>query len=186
MPSPLGHGLAGIAAGWGVAKPAADRRERILQAVLLAALATAPDLDLLTRHHRYETHSVGAAVLAGAAAALIRLPIATSRWRIFWAATAAWATHPLLDMLAPDNWPPIGVMAFWPFSHGFYLTGLNIFMPVARNIHSRAALTLDAWAALRETLILVPTVAAVWWIRTGRYRTRGRSSGPGIPPSPSA
>ncbi len=186
MPSPLGHGLAGLAAGWAVARPAEGRRALWTQSVLFAALGAAPDLDLLTRHHRYETHSVGAAVLAGAAVALVRLPVGTSRWRIFWAACAAWATHPLLDMLAPDNWPPIGVMAFWPFSRDFYITGLNIFMPVARNIHSRAALTLDAWAALRETVILVPIVWAVWWIRTGRRRTRGRSSGPGVPHSPSA
>jgi membrane-bound metal-dependent hydrolase YbcI (DUF457 family) len=186
MPSPLGHGLGGLAAGWAVAGPAEDRRALWTQTLLFMALGAAPDLDLLTRHHRYETHSVGAAVIAGAIAALVRLPVARTRGRIFWAATAAWATHPLMDMLAPDRWPPIGVEAFWPFSRGFYITGLNIFLPVARNLYSWSTWTHDARAAVRETLVLVPIVALVWWIRTRTSRSLVRSSGPGDPRRPSA
>jgi membrane-bound metal-dependent hydrolase YbcI (DUF457 family) len=185
MPSPLGHGLAGLAAGWAVAPPARGRRLLITQAALFMALGAAPDLDLLIGRHRYEMHSIGAAVLAGVAAALLRWPIAATRARIFWAACAAWATHPLLDMLAPDHWPPIGVMAFWPFSHGFYITGLEWFLPIARDWRSPATLWLDARAALRETLILLPVVVLVWQIRTGTGKTRGRSFGPTGPRSPS-
>ncbi len=186
MPSPLGHSLAGLAAGWAVAPPAEGRRPLITQAALFMALGAAPDLDLLVGRHRYETHSIGAAVIAGAVAALMRWPIAPTRARIFWAACAAWATHPLLDMLAPDHWPPIGVMAFWPLSRGFYITGLEWFLPIDRDWRSSAALWLDARAAIREALILVPVVVLVWWIRTGRDRTRARSSGPTGPHSPFA
>ena len=179
MPSPLGHGLAGLAAGWAVAAPAEGRRPLITQAALFMALGAAPDLDLLVGRHRYETHSIGAAVIAGAVAALMRWPVAATRARIFWAACAAWATHPLLDMLAPDHWPPIGVMAFWPFSRNFYITGLEWFLPIARDWRSSAALWLGrARRHACETLILVPVVALVWWLRTGRSRTRARSSGP--------
>src|SRR5579864_1184671 len=178
MPSPLGHSLAGLAAGWAVAPPAANRRALATQALLFAALGAAPDLDLLIGRHRYETHSIGAAVIAGAVAAVFRWPVARTRARIFWSATAAWATHPLLDMLAPDHWPPIGVMALWPFSRGFYITGLEWFLPIARNWRSSAVLWLDARAAVRETLILMPVVVLVWWIRKGRDKTRVRSSDP--------
>lgn len=178
MPSPLGHGLAGLAAGWAVAPPAKGRRPLIAQAALFIALGAAPDLDLLVGRHRYETHSIGAAVIAGAVAALMRWPVAATRARIFWATCAAWATHPLLDMLAPDHWPPIGVMAFWPISRGFYITGLEWFLPIDRDWRSSAALRLDARAAVREMVILVPVVVLVWWIRSGRDRTRARSSDP--------
>jgi membrane-bound metal-dependent hydrolase YbcI (DUF457 family) len=177
MPSPLGHSLAGLAAGWAVVPPAKGRLPLVTQAALFMALGAAPDLDLLFGRHRYETHSIGAAVLAGALAALMRWPIAPTRARIFWAACAAWATHPLLDMLAPDHWPPIGVMAFWPFSRGFYITGLEWFLPISRD-WSSASVWLDARAAVRETLILLPIVLLVWWIRMGTGRTHGRSSGP--------
>lgn len=186
MPSPLGHSLAGLAAGWAVTPPAQGRRPLVIQAALFMALGAAPDLDLLVGRHRYETHSIGAAVIAGAVAALMRWPVAPTRAQTFWAACAAWATHPLLDMLAPDHWPPIGVMAFWPFSRGFFITGLEWFLPIDRDWRSSAARWLDAQAAVREALILVPVVVFVWWIRTGRDRTRARSSDPTGPHSPSA
>jgi membrane-bound metal-dependent hydrolase YbcI (DUF457 family) len=186
VPSPLAHGLAGIAAGWSVTPPAEGRRALVIQSTLLAALGAAPDLDLLIHRHRYETHSIGAAVIAGAVAALLRWPIAPTRMRIFWAAMLAWATHPLLDMLAPDHLPPIGVMAFWPFNRGFYLTGWEVFLPIAREWQVPATIALDAHAAVRELLIMVPIVAGVWWVRTRRRKSRGRSSDPVAPRSPSA
>jgi membrane-bound metal-dependent hydrolase YbcI (DUF457 family) len=181
MPSPLGHGLAGLAAGWAVAPPLEGRRARLIQASVFAALGAAPDLDLLFGRHRYETHSLGAALIAGAVAAWLRWPIAATRARIFWAACAAWATHPLLDMLAPDHWPPIGVMALWPFSRDFYITGVEIFLPIAREWRSAATLALDARAAVREVAILAPIAALVWWIRTRKRRTLAPSSGRGAP-----
>ena len=115
-----------------MARPAQERRARIVQATIFLAIGAAPDLDLLIHRHRFETHSIGAALVAGMVGALMRWPVASTRTRTFFAVTAAWATHPLLDMLAPDRWPPIGVMAFWPFSRGFYITGWEIFLPIAR------------------------------------------------------
>ena len=150
------------------------------------AIGAAPDLDLLIGRHHYEMHSVGAAILAGLLAAWMRWPIGRSRWRIFLAATSAWASHPLLDMLAPDHSPPIGVMAFWPFSRGFYITGLEIFMPIARQWRRPGVIAWDIRAGLWEVLLLAPVAGLVWWIRTRTRRTRGRSSGRGVPRSPSA
>jgi membrane-bound metal-dependent hydrolase YbcI (DUF457 family) len=176
MPTPVGHALAGLAAGWAVARPADGTRRQLGQAALFGLVGAAPDLDLLFGRHRYETHSIGAAILAGLCVAAIGAPVARSRALIFWSTAAAWASHPLLDMLAPDNWPPIGVMAFWPFSRDFYISGLNLFLPVSRDVRSMAALEYDAWAAAREALILVPVVALVWWFRTRTSRNPARSS----------
>ena len=58
MPSPIGHALGGIAAGWAIA-PVKNARN----AVLLAGAGAAADLDLLVGTHRGPTHSLGAAVL---------------------------------------------------------------------------------------------------------------------------
>lgn len=186
MPSPIGHALGGLAAGWAVTPPARDRRSLVTQAAIFAALGAAPDLDLLIGRHHYEAHSVGAAILAGLLAAWMRWPIGRGRWRISLAAAAAWASHPLLDMLAPDHSPPIGVMAFWPFSRGFYITGIEIFLPIARQWRRPGVIAWDARAGLREMLILVPLVGLVWWIRTRTRRTHDRSSGRGARHSPSA
>lgn len=186
MPSPIGHALGGLAAGWAVSPPARDRRSLVTQAAIFAALGAAPDLDLLIGRHHYEAHSVGAAILAGLLAAWMRWPIGQGRWRIFFAATAAWASHPLLDMLAPDHSPPIGVMAFWPFSHQFYITGIEIFLPIARQWWRPGVIAWDARAGLREGLMLVPLVGLVWWIRTRTRRNPDRSSGRGGRHSPSA
>jgi hypothetical protein len=60
MPSPIGHALGGIAAGWG----RVPRRD-MAGAAILAAVSLAPDLDLLPvfQTHRGPSHSIGAAAL---------------------------------------------------------------------------------------------------------------------------
>lgn len=126
----------------------------------------AADLDLIVGWHSGGTHSVGAAAIAGIIAAVWRWPIAGSRWRIGLAAFAAWATHPLLDALAPDSSPPYGVMAFWPVSHQYFITGLSIFMPIWRSPGSLRAITHDIIAVAREIVILAPVVWATWKIRS--------------------
>ena len=167
MPTPLGHGLAGIATGWAVAGVSQDsRRARVTQAGIFAALAMAADLDLLVGAHSGPTHSVGAAAIAGVAAALWRWPIARSRLTIGLVAFLAWATHPLMDALAPDTSAPYGVMAFWPISHQYFLTGLSVFMPIWRYPISARAITHDILAIAREILILGPIVFVTWKLRS--------------------
>ena len=171
MPTPLGHALGGLAAGWAVAGPARDRYGIIQQSLWLALFGAAADLDLLVGRHRAESHSLGAAVLVATLAAwpLARAGvIADGRARTWLAVVAAWATHPLLDALAVDNGPPIGIMAFWPVSTGHVQTGWAVFLPVLREYWVARALKYDLWAALRETAILVPVCAAVWWLRRER------------------
>ena len=165
MPSPLGHAIAGVAAGWLVARPAAARRARVVQAALLGGLAMAPDLDLLIGRHSGETHSLGAAVLVASLAAAWRWPIAGTRGRIWLAAFAAWCTHPLLDGLSPDNSAPIGVMAFWPWTRTHVQTGLAVFAPIWRHPLTARVVAHDLIAVLREVAILGPVIALVWVLR---------------------
>jgi membrane-bound metal-dependent hydrolase YbcI (DUF457 family) len=167
VPTPIGHGLAGIAAGWsagGVAR--GDRRQLFTQVGILAMLGMAADLDLLIDWHSGPTHSVGAAAIAAIVAALWRWPIARTRWLIAAAAFAAWATHPLLDSLAPDTSPPIGVMAFWPLTTQYFISGLDVFMPIWRAPGNLKAVSHDIVAVLREVAILGPVVYVIW--KTGR------------------
>src|SRR5438477_8821958 len=158
MPSPVGHALAGIAAGWA----AAPRRD-LTAAIALAAVAAAPDLDLLLGSHREWTHSVGAAMLIGLAAWLV-----TRNWRWGAAATLAWGSHVLLDWLGSDTRPPIGVMALWPFTRGYYESRLHLFPAISRRYWLAEFWIYNLKALAVEVGIVGPIAAIVIWC--GRYR----------------
>jgi membrane-bound metal-dependent hydrolase YbcI (DUF457 family) len=158
MPSPVGHGLGGVAAAW----PLVPQRTR-RAAVLIAAIAIAPDLDLLVGTHRGPSHSLGAALVAGVVIALIA---PRDRWRWGSAAAVAWASHVLLDWLSNDTRPPIGIMALWPLSHGYYKASIEIFPPVSRKYWETRFWRYNAHALAAELIILGPMAAAVlWWWR---------------------
>src|SRR5690349_16615152 len=130
MPSPVGHALGGIAAGWQIL-PRPTRRA----AVVLAVIAIAPDLDLVFGTHREASHSIGAAAIAGLVSLVVARFVLARPWReAFWwsaAVTIAWLSHILLDWLSNDTRPPIGVMALWPFTHEHYKAAIEIFPPVS-------------------------------------------------------
>ena len=182
MPTPLGHALAGVATGWSVAGVAREnRRALVTQAAILASLAMAADLDLLVGAHSGPTHSVGAAAIAGALAAWARWPIARTRGTIFIAAFLAWATHPLMDSLSPDATAPFGVMAFWPFTTHYYLTGLSVFMSIWRYPVSARAITHDILAIAREILLLAPITYVAWKVGKSTEVGKSRSGGLATP-----
>jgi len=136
--------------------------------VVCAALAAAPDLDLVFgwRWHRTYAHSIGAALIVAAAAALIA-------WRrkrpvLFTSLTcgAAYATHILLDWLGADPTPPYGIMALWPFSHGWYISGLNLFDAVSREYWAPRQFILgNLLNAGWEVVVLGPVLIGLWLIR---------------------
>src|SRR6266511_1055996 len=144
MPSPIGHALGGIAAGWGNVP-----RRDMAGAAILAAVSIAPDLDLLFHSHRGPTHSAGAALLAGLVAwvltrrsAFAASPLPPSpglrrtgrRDRRSWAVavTLAWASHVVLDWLSNDTRLPVGVMAFWPLMRDYHKAGIEMFPAISR------------------------------------------------------
>ncbi len=173
MPSPLGHGLAAVAAGWTVAGRAATRPQLLRQVAILVAVGVAPDLDLLMGRHSMETHSIGAAIVVASTAAWQRWPVATSRVTIWLAVALAWLSHPILDALGSDTSVPIGVMAFWPFSRGHFQTSLGIFEAISRRYWRDDFWSLNISAIVREVLLVGPVLAIaaftspLWKRRTG-------------------
>jgi membrane-bound metal-dependent hydrolase YbcI (DUF457 family) len=168
MPSPIGHGLAAVAAGWAVARPAASPRALAVQAAIFAAVGAAPDLDLLVGRHSAEMHSMGAAAILATLAAWRRWPVAAGRSRIWLAVALAYASHPLLDALGFDTSPPIGVMAFWPLSHAYVQTSLHLFAPITRRWWLPGFFTHNLMAVVHEVAVLAPFVLIVWWWRRAR------------------
>lgn len=169
MPSPLGHGLAGIAAGWAASRPARPTRTLVVQTVTLAAIGMAPDLDLLWGRHSREAHSLGAALLVAAIAAWWRWPVgATSRARIFATVSLVWFLHPVMDAYAIDNTEPIGVMLWWPVSTRFVHSSQPFFDAISRMWRSPDIWSHNAIAGAHELAIFVPIVALVWLLRRSK------------------
>jgi inner membrane protein len=180
MPSPIGHALAGIAAGWLVdPAPARDAQGAMWRAAMFGAAAMAPDIDLLFGAHRGPTHGLGAAVLAGVfvwilegqAARLTAGRVSSadagslSRVRFALAIALAYVSHTLLDWLGNDTSPPIGIMALWPFSPDYYQSGLPVFMGISRQYWLREFWVSNARALAGELAILLPLVALVFFAR---------------------
>src|SRR6185503_3805956 len=128
-------------------------------------LGAAPDLDLLIGHHSAQAHSVGAAAIVATIIAGLNGPLADGRARVWCATFAAWATHPLLDALAIDTSPPIGVMALWPLSSAYVQTGLPVFAGISRAYSAPGFVEHTLLAVAREVLIVGLALFAVWRLR---------------------
>ena len=102
----LGHALAGVAAGWLVTgAPASVNRTTLAQLPRLPFWERRQTSTCAFGVHSIYTHSVGAAIIAGAVGP--RADAVTPVWPS--AAAAAWASHVLLDWLGTDTTPPIGI-----------------------------------------------------------------------------
>jgi inner membrane protein len=132
---------------------------------ICAALAVAPDLDMFVTTHRASWHSIAAAgVVAAAAWLLARTNRAGGRLAL--ASGLAWGSHVLLDWLGRDLAPPSGVMALWPFSRDYFVSGLDVFAEVSRRYWLPAEFVWGNLAALaRELLILGPIAGIAYWRR---------------------
>ena len=177
MPSPIGHALAGLATAW-ISTGAAARRTdplppttRLQLTIACVAAAVAPDIDLLFHAHRSYSHSVGAAAIAGVIAWLAahaRGPGGAGRHAVTIGITVgfAYATHILLDWLGRDTATPLGVMALWPFSSRFYLSGADLFTGISRRYwRPNEFIYGNLRSVARELVVLAPAVAAAAWFR---------------------
>jgi membrane-bound metal-dependent hydrolase YbcI (DUF457 family) len=173
MPSPVGHALAGIAAGWMVAPADATRKVLLRRVALYGLVAASPDLDLLAGAHSGPTHGLGAAALVGATGWLfLRSRRVPNAMRIGVAIAAAYASHTLLDWLGTDTSPPVGIMALWPFSRGYYESSVHVFMAISRRYWLSEFWVYNARALVREMVILLPIVLAVVGRRSRRRARR--------------
>ena len=160
MPSPLGHALGGLAAGW-IASSATRNRSRVLDAGWFAAAGMAADLDLLVGAHSGPTHSVGATAIVGLLAYLM-----TRRRSFSLAVSAAYASHIVLDWLGSDRAPPIGIMALWPLSRDYHESSLHVFHAVSRRYWQPDFWALNMHAVAREVIVLGPIAALIFWWRS--------------------
>jgi inner membrane protein len=195
MPSPIGHALAGVAVAWSAEQlpgSAGLKRPFALGVTLsCAAIAVLPDADLLYLPiHRTVTHSIGATILVTILAIAVtgkvtRLstlrraqvpgrgsthPGAHVAWGLVLMCAAAHSSHLLLDWLGADPSAPFGIQALWPFSHRWFISGLDLFPPTERrHVLSAASIAINLRAAGREIAIMGPIVLALaLWRRCGR------------------
>jgi hypothetical protein len=175
MPSPLGHGLIGLAVHAVTARDAGELWN-VRRALLVSGAAVAPDLDLLFQfvdgrnHHQAETHGVGAALLAGLVVVLIARLAGWARPAALGLVVAVgWLTHPLLDFFGNDTHPPIGLMGLWPFDRGFYKSPWIVFMDIGRTLDWRTVRH-NTVAISWELLVLTPFLAAACWFSRSKWR----------------
>lgn len=176
MPSPVGHALGGLIVGLALSPRPLGTLGTVGTLGTLGTVACAavlPDIDFLWGRHNMETHSVGAAVLAG---------LATLAWtrgrnpRVALAVMLAWATHILFDWLGSDDTPPLGVMALWPLNSTFYFADAFVFDAISRRYWLPNFVSHNVWAVIKETLILGPPFLLLTALR---WRERRRSRRPG-------
>lgn len=183
MPSPLGHAVAGLAAGWLIAGAPAPRNSTPhaanqpvanqpwistwRAALVFAGLAVSPDLDLLVGAHSMYTHSLGAALIVTLAVAALT-PAHARRWTAAFACGGAYATHTLLDWMGNDTTPPIGIMALWPLTSEYYESNLHFFMAITRRYWLPGFWTHNLIAMFREIGTLVPLALVIYFLRRQR------------------
>lgn len=180
MPSPIGHALGGVSAGWLVAGARRDRRW-LRQAILFALIGMLPDIDLMFGWHSGPTHSIGAAFVAGLATwAVVSVRPHGGRTRVTpsafalgplalpLAVFAAYSSHVLLDWLGEDTTPPFGVMALWPFSREYFLSPVTVMPAISRRYWLPGFFAHNARAVLFEIAVLGPIAAFAWLVRRRR------------------
>src|SRR5688500_4735611 len=131
MPSSIGHFLGGVAIGCLAGRRASFLDGRGASWPCLApcgVAATLPDLPfLLPIPHRGVTHSVGAVALIFAASYAVQ-----RGERVAGLVAAAYASHLFFDWLGEDSSSPRGVMALWPLTSGYFISGLDVFNSIDR------------------------------------------------------
>jgi len=174
MPSPVGHALGGLTAGW-LLQPRPSSPPPLVAAehLVFVALAIAPDLDLFGVVHRGASHPLAATLVVGAIAWRARRGPDRTRFAV--AAAAAYGSHVLLDWMGVDTSPPFGVPALWPLTDAYLQSPWQPFAAVSRRFHQPGLFWAPNAAAVgREILILLPMLILVGWWR-GRLRLPRRA-----------
>ena len=175
MPSPVGHALAGVAAGylvgggeagghtagrsgWSTARQLLSDRT----VIVFGLLGVLPDIDFLFGVHSTYTHSAGAIAVVGLLGGLAAKQAGV---RAHLAVAAAYGSHVALDWLGSDSVAPIGVMALWPLSPEFFLSDRYWFTSVCREYWLVECWWHNAWGLTHELLVLGPVALGAIVVR---------------------
>lgn len=128
------------------------------------------DMDIVLATHRGFSHSLGATVIVAGAVALIA-------WRQRWPAAAlamlagvAFGSHVVLDWLGHDSSPPFGIMALWPVSRDYFISGVDLFADVSRRYWRPDEFIFGNLRSLaQELVILVPPALVAWFVPRRQY-----------------
>lgn len=181
MPTPVGHALGGLAAAF--LANATARHPRLTAPVLwsAAALAIAPDLDILAGSHRTYTHSLAAVGLVGTVAWIVLRRRHADAVALATALAAAYGSHLIFDLMGKDTRDPTGLTVLWPFSASYYMTGWNVFSEVSRRYWLPQEFIVGNLRAVAwELMVLAPLVIAAWILWSGEtLKVERRKSGVG-------
>jgi hypothetical protein len=142
-----------------------------------AAVAVAPDLDILVGSHRTYTHSIaGVAIVAVAAWLILRSrpagPAAVA------ALTAAYASHLALDWTSKDTSFPSGLTVLWPFTSRYYKSGLDLFDEISRRYWLPDEFIIgNIKAAMWECVLVAPCLFLAWVFWSGRTLAANNEKG---------
>jgi membrane-bound metal-dependent hydrolase YbcI (DUF457 family) len=190
MPTPIGHALSGLTVAWVVDTMPCARStgSRTHAAAFSRALALAtvfaaviPDADLLIGSHRGWTHSIGAALIAGAIAALWAgrqsLPVMATAFAV----ALSCATHAWLDWLGTDGSMPRGVMILWPFDSSHYFSPVAIFPRVERRYWLGWEFIRAGVVAVAFEIAVLGACAGAAWTYRARRQAQSRRLNPSAP-----
>ena len=169
MPTPIGHALGGLVVG--LVLPDRPPRKHVNpltgRLAVYAVAACLPDVDFLWGRHNMETHSVGFALVVGLVVFAWTRSLGVSL-----ASMLAVGTHVLFDWLGSDDFPPLGVMALWPFRSDFLFANAYVFATISRRYWLPGFVEHNVLAVLREIAILLPLAALAWFARHRSVRRR--------------
>jgi len=162
MPSPVGHALGGLIVALALPPRPLGTAGSLGTLGTIALAAVLPDIDFAWGGHNRETHSLGAAILAGAA---VLMWTRGRHPRLALAVTLAWSTHVLFDWLGSDDTPPLGVMALWPLTSAFYFADAFVFEAISRRYWLPNFVSHNLFAVGKEIAMLAPVAWALLWLR---------------------
>ena len=195
MPSPAGHLIAGVAIAWAAESAGPSRRRSeahglrgaVTPLVLAcAALALAPDLDILIASHRTYTHSIAAAGVAALVGGIIARALGAPGVATGLTCGLVVGSHIVLDWLGRDGSTPRGLMALWPMSASYFYSNLDVFADISRRYWKPEEFILkNAVSIAREIVILAPAAGLAFWFRSRRvWAQRRRATSESRVPSP--